>query len=324
MSREEFIPIVVTDFGLSRVMDATFCETGVGSLPYVAPECWQRHYTTKIDIWALGCIMYGMCTRRVAADNVKVMFADVNRADFKTSVRKDIVDLNGYSNQLATFILSTFEPDPKLRPTSAQLLGGIKKLYQQRPSAMDAKSLPPQMKLKNTLFAKGAAATKQEMSNDAQCVFFIDPDFVETKDDPNAALLSFMQAKKAAAASTPSEPQKQTITYVRKDSASLEQDFACSPAAAKPLLSPPSANLSTAEPKKEENYESATNRPAAGSISSLHPDSAATMGSNAKASLPGNNSGPSLRSASSQRPLSTRSVAVTDIEGDSEDDVTED
>ncbi|KAH8620078.1 Protein tyrosine kinase Protein kinase domain [Trypanosoma vivax] len=62
-SSSESIRIVVTDFGLSRVMDKTFCETGVGSLPYVAPECWQRHYSTKVDIWATGCILYAVCAK---------------------------------------------------------------------------------------------------------------------------------------------------------------------------------------------------------------------------------------------------------------------
>ena len=208
MSREEFVPIVVTDFGLSRVMDAAFCETGVGSLPYVAPECWQRHYTTKIDIWALGCILYGMCTRRVAAGNVRVMFSEVNRPDFKDSVRREVSERNGYSEHMATFILSMLEPDPQYRPTAGQLLLGVKKLGGggTRPSGLartptspttsspalggggagSTATAPPQSDRGGGLFGKGARATKTDMSTDAKCVFYIDPDFTEVKDDPFA------------------------------------------------------------------------------------------------------------------------------------------
>ncbi|EKF27331.1 protein kinase, putative, partial [Trypanosoma cruzi marinkellei] len=130
----EPLRIVITDFGLSRVMDKTFCETGVGSLPYVAPECWQRHYSTKVDIWATGCILYAACAKRVESDNVKVMFSECGRPDFKKKLIEELTQVYGYSLALAAFIVYLLEPDPVRRPSAEEALRLIRK---RRKDAMD-------------------------------------------------------------------------------------------------------------------------------------------------------------------------------------------
>ena len=122
-----FLPVVVSDFGLSRVMDKAFCETGVGSLPYVAPECWKRHYTTKIDIWATGCILFAMCARRVEAENVVVMFSESSRPDFASFLHNAITKTYGYSEELAHFIGMLLEVEVSRRPTAEQCLDCIKR-----------------------------------------------------------------------------------------------------------------------------------------------------------------------------------------------------
>lgn len=39
--------------------------TVVGTPYYLAPEaCQSEPYTTKSDIWALGCVVYELCTLR--------------------------------------------------------------------------------------------------------------------------------------------------------------------------------------------------------------------------------------------------------------------
>lgn len=119
---EDFLPIVVTDFGLSRVMDKTFCETGVGSLPYVAPECWQRRYSTKVDIWALGCVLYAVCSKRVDNNNVKVMFSECAQPDFHAQLRHELEHVYGYSDALAWFITRLLAVKPDDRPTAGEAL----------------------------------------------------------------------------------------------------------------------------------------------------------------------------------------------------------
>ncbi|KPA74714.1 putative protein kinase [Leptomonas pyrrhocoris] len=150
---EDFLPIVVTDFGLSRVMDKTFCETGVGSLPYVAPECWQRRYSAKVDIWALGCVLYAVCAKRVDSSNVKVMFSECAQPDFHAQLRHELESIYGYSDALAWFITALLAVKPDDRPSAVEALGMLRRhptneegepLFQRAPLAALLRAAPPQ------------------------------------------------------------------------------------------------------------------------------------------------------------------------------------
>lgn len=167
-----FLPIVVTDFGLSRVMDKTFCETGVGSLPYVAPECWQRCYSTKVDIWAVGCILYAVCAKRVEPDNVRVMFSESSRPDFHKKLFTELHNVYGYSEGCAKFIISLLEVDAEQRPTAAAALKRLKK-RRAVPSLPGARrevcELDPDKALEKNY-------DSAEMTKDAQCEFYVPPD----------------------------------------------------------------------------------------------------------------------------------------------------
>ncbi|KAF2083572.1 kinase-like protein, partial [Saccharata proteae CBS 121410] len=52
------------DFGLSKILQShDFASTYVGTPYYMSPEiCMSEKYTLQSDIWALGCIMYELCT----------------------------------------------------------------------------------------------------------------------------------------------------------------------------------------------------------------------------------------------------------------------
>ena len=54
------------DFGLSRVLDCPevdLARTFVGTPYYMSPEIVnETKYDAKSDIWALGCLIYEMCT----------------------------------------------------------------------------------------------------------------------------------------------------------------------------------------------------------------------------------------------------------------------
>ena len=53
------------DFGISKVLQNTLerAATVVGTPYYMSPEMYEnRPYTHKSDIWALGCILYELCT----------------------------------------------------------------------------------------------------------------------------------------------------------------------------------------------------------------------------------------------------------------------
>ncbi|XP_043927601.1 serine/threonine-protein kinase Nek3 [Protopterus annectens] len=53
------------DFGAARILNspAAFACTYVGTPYYVSPEIWEnRPYNNKSDMWALGCVLYELCT----------------------------------------------------------------------------------------------------------------------------------------------------------------------------------------------------------------------------------------------------------------------
>eukprot|EP01064_Diplonema_japonicum_P026594 TRINITY_DN3806_c0_g1_i1.p1 TRINITY_DN3806_c0_g1~~TRINITY_DN3806_c0_g1_i1.p1 ORF type:complete len:936 (+),score=169.91 TRINITY_DN3806_c0_g1_i1:66-2873(+) len=108
--------VVITDLGLARGMsEQTYCQTQAGSLPYVAPECWQRRYSVKVDMWALGCILYAVCTLRIYSNNTRVMFSDATKPNFSQELLAELQGC-GYSRELAGLILKLLNPDPHVRP----------------------------------------------------------------------------------------------------------------------------------------------------------------------------------------------------------------
>ena len=114
--------VVITDFGLARSVADTYCNTQAGSLPYVAPECWQRHYGTEVDMWAVGCIAYSMCSKRAEPNNTRVMFSDALRdpSGLIKDIREELLSKN-YSERLADVTKSLLHLDYHSRPTSSEL-----------------------------------------------------------------------------------------------------------------------------------------------------------------------------------------------------------
>lgn len=64
------------DFGIARVLDSTLeqAKTVVGTPYYMSPEvCENKPYRFKSDLWALGCILYEMCTLKHAFDATNLL-----------------------------------------------------------------------------------------------------------------------------------------------------------------------------------------------------------------------------------------------------------
>jgi serine/threonine protein kinase len=61
------LTVKVTDFGLARQKAgaASLMKSMVGTILYCSPEIVQhKPYTNKVDVWALGCLLYRMATLR--------------------------------------------------------------------------------------------------------------------------------------------------------------------------------------------------------------------------------------------------------------------
>lgn len=53
----------IGDLNISKIVDNGFATTQTGTPYYTSPEIWKHEkYDNKCDIWALGCIIYEMCT----------------------------------------------------------------------------------------------------------------------------------------------------------------------------------------------------------------------------------------------------------------------
>lgn len=108
------------DFGISRVLEHTNCfaKTSIGTPYYLAPEiCQQRPYAWPADIWALGCILYEMCTLKVPFDaqNFKQLCDRIIRGP-APRIGKD------YSEELRDVCSKMLSLDPRARPSAAELL----------------------------------------------------------------------------------------------------------------------------------------------------------------------------------------------------------
>ena len=57
--------IKIGDFGLAKMLETTYelAQTKTGARIYMAPERHRgERYSHKVDVWALGCILYELCT----------------------------------------------------------------------------------------------------------------------------------------------------------------------------------------------------------------------------------------------------------------------
>jgi hypothetical protein len=130
--------IVLTDFGLCKVMapDASTLVTSAGSPPYVAPECFQRRYTRKVDNWSIGCVMYAIGAMRVDADNARRMHAMARSADFQEMIHSD---LQHYTDEYRRIVLSflRWRADDRLElpDAIAQLKALEERLERETPSS---------------------------------------------------------------------------------------------------------------------------------------------------------------------------------------------
>jgi len=108
------------DFGISRVLESTneAAMTVVGTPYYMSPEvCESKPYTFKSDVWALGCVLYELCTLQHAflADNLLGLVFKIVKGNYDSipSIYSD--DLNN----LVDLILTKEEAK---RPTVQEIL----------------------------------------------------------------------------------------------------------------------------------------------------------------------------------------------------------
>ncbi|XP_056619605.1 serine/threonine-protein kinase Nek1 isoform X2 [Triplophysa dalaica] len=108
------------DFGIARVLNSTveLARTCIGTPYYLSPEiCENKPYNNKSDVWALGCVLYEMCTLKHAfeAGNMKNLVLKIIRGSYPA------VSVH-YSQDLRLLLAKLFKRNPRERPSVSTIL----------------------------------------------------------------------------------------------------------------------------------------------------------------------------------------------------------
>ncbi|XP_022801682.1 serine/threonine-protein kinase Nek1-like, partial [Stylophora pistillata] len=109
-----------SDFGIARMMENTFdmAQTCCGTPCYLSPElCQDMPYSSKADVWALGCLLFEMCALRYAFDATNFVSL------FYKIVKVDHGDVpSQYSSSLEALIKQLLAKSPDDRPSAGAIL----------------------------------------------------------------------------------------------------------------------------------------------------------------------------------------------------------
>ncbi|KAI8064123.1 kinase-like domain-containing protein [Thamnidium elegans] len=123
---DEKTRIVISDFGLSiKAKDINYWPDDYGTFAYHAPEIIeQKPIDEKVDIWALGIIVYEMLTKQHPFVN-KYYFESETRSEIITNILEkepDMSLLQSMTEHARNVIKELLSKDPKLRKSGSQTL----------------------------------------------------------------------------------------------------------------------------------------------------------------------------------------------------------
>ncbi|KAI5839411.1 kinase-like domain-containing protein [Morchella snyderi] len=118
--------IKIADFGISKYFDSTECRTIVGTNSFMAPEVWgfgdqeTSVYTTAVDIWSLGCLLYFMITKALP-------FTETEKLERFVDGRIPFPPLATHARTIPRLamelIVSMLRPSPQDRPPASKAQG---------------------------------------------------------------------------------------------------------------------------------------------------------------------------------------------------------
>ncbi|GCC29466.1 hypothetical protein chiPu_0007908 [Chiloscyllium punctatum] len=120
-SLDENSKIMISDFGLSKMLDMGVMSTACGTPGYVAPEVLdQKPYDKAVDCWSIGVIAYILlCGYPPFYEETETkLFARISNADYEF----DSPFWDDISEQAKSFVRHLLEKDPTKRFTCEQAL----------------------------------------------------------------------------------------------------------------------------------------------------------------------------------------------------------
>eukprot|EP00112_Aurelia_sp_Birch-Aquarium-sp1_P016335 Seg3695.3 transcript_id=Seg3695.3/GoldUCD/mRNA.D3Y31 product="Serine/threonine-protein kinase Nek1" protein_id=Seg3695.3/GoldUCD/D3Y31 len=109
------------DFGIAKVMDSTIdmAQTCVGTPCYLSPEvCQDLPYSSKADIWALGCMLYEMCTLQYAFEAMSLLslYFKIVKGEYEP------INDGQYSDSVIDLANKLLCKSPEERPSATNIL----------------------------------------------------------------------------------------------------------------------------------------------------------------------------------------------------------
>jgi NIMA (never in mitosis gene a)-related kinase len=115
------LDIRVGDLGVAKILNNTYyARTYIGTPYYLSPEiCQEKPYNEKSDVWALGCILYELCTysHPFTADRQTVLINKIIKEDPKPII--------GYSKELKELVQKMFNKNFRRRPNCYDILTNL-------------------------------------------------------------------------------------------------------------------------------------------------------------------------------------------------------
>jgi len=108
------------DFGISKAMDSTLdmAQTCVGTPCYLSPEvCQDTPYSSKADMWSLGCMLYEMCSLTYAfeATSLLSLYYKIVKGEYQPLPER-------YSQSIVELVEKLLSKSPEDRPSATSIL----------------------------------------------------------------------------------------------------------------------------------------------------------------------------------------------------------
>ena len=115
--------VLIGDYGTCKMLATkhSMAQTTTGTPYYMSPEIFQnRPYSTKSDIWALGCILFELCALVVPFDA-----PDVRSLSRRVTMGSNPPFPIRYSSHIKGIFLESVQRDYRSRPSADELLNRV-------------------------------------------------------------------------------------------------------------------------------------------------------------------------------------------------------